>query len=231
MCQRERGGARKGGREGGTLGCLQRSPFLHCLSACKNINGVYKRSRWAAREWGVRYSLQFPSSELSPQSFWLSHLQWSGMQLLFSQRNSWGPQVFSSFSSGANKHEDEKTASKGMNINSVLAITFSTCSNHRFLRVRLSKSDTEFKTQYAPPGGYRTARWNTWLCYQSSSTELETGSRQNWTFFKKISEKIRENNRCWSVWFWFWCPHANCGSGSEQRGNKWVVRSLKCDWC
>ena len=51
------------------------------------------------------HSLQFCSSELSPQSFWLSQRQWSGMQLLFSQRNSWGPQVFSSSSGrGANNH-------------------------------------------------------------------------------------------------------------------------------
>lgn len=41
-----------------------------------------------------------------------------------------------------------KMASKSMNINSVLAIIFSGC-NHRFLRVSPSKSDTEFKTQYA----------------------------------------------------------------------------------
>lgn len=40
-----------------------------------------------------------------------------------------------------------KMASKSMNINTELAIIFSTC-NHRFLRVSLSKSDTEFKTQY-----------------------------------------------------------------------------------
>lgn len=40
-----------------------------------------------------------------------------------------------------------KMASKSMNINIVLAIIFSTC-NHHFLRVSLSKSDTEFKTRY-----------------------------------------------------------------------------------
>lgn len=43
---------------------------------------------------GISYLLQFSSSELSPQSFWLSHLQWSGIQLLFLHWNSWGPQVF-----------------------------------------------------------------------------------------------------------------------------------------
>lgn len=40
------------------------------------------------------YLLQFSSSELSLQSFWLSHRQWSGIQLLFLHWNSWGPQVF-----------------------------------------------------------------------------------------------------------------------------------------
>lgn len=40
-----------------------------------------------------------------------------------------------------------KMASKSMNINIVLAIIFSTC-NHSFLRVFLSKTDTEFKTRY-----------------------------------------------------------------------------------
>lgn len=39
-----------------------------------------------------------------------------------------------------------KMASKSMNINSVQAIIFCRC-NHRFLRVSLSKSDAEFKTQ------------------------------------------------------------------------------------
>lgn len=43
---------------------------------------------------GKSYLLQFSSSELSPQSFWLSHLQWSGIQLLFLHWYSWGPQVF-----------------------------------------------------------------------------------------------------------------------------------------
>lgn len=41
-----------------------------------------------------------------------------------------------------------KMASKSMNINTVLAIIFSTC-NHRYLRVSLSNSDSEFKTQCA----------------------------------------------------------------------------------
>lgn len=41
-----------------------------------------------------------------------------------------------------------KMASKRMNINSVQAIIFCRC-NHRFLRVSLSKSDAEFKTQSA----------------------------------------------------------------------------------
>lgn len=43
-----------------------------------------------------------------------------------------------------------KMASKSMNINSMLAIIFSTC-NHRFLRISPSNSDTEFKTQCALP--------------------------------------------------------------------------------
>lgn len=43
---------------------------------------------------GKSYLLQFSSSELSLQSFWLSHRQWSGIQLLFLHWNSWGPQVF-----------------------------------------------------------------------------------------------------------------------------------------
>ena len=41
-----------------------------------------------------------------------------------------------------------KMASKSMNINGVLAITFCTC-NHRFLGVSPSESDAEFKTQFA----------------------------------------------------------------------------------
>lgn len=76
--------------------------------------------------------LQFSSSELSPQSFWLSHLQWSGMQLLFSQRNSWGPQVFSSFSSATNKHTDENDFKSAW----ILMHHYSTSTcNHHFLRV------------------------------------------------------------------------------------------------
>lgn len=47
-----------------------------------------KRSDGEGKGEAGRHSLQLSSSELSPQSFWLSHLQWSGMQLLFSQRNS-----------------------------------------------------------------------------------------------------------------------------------------------
>lgn len=41
-----------------------------------------------------------------------------------------------------------KMASESMNINTALAIIFLKC-NHRFLRVSLSKSDCELKTQYA----------------------------------------------------------------------------------
>lgn len=109
-------------------------------------------------------SLQFSSSELSPQSFWLSHLQWSGMQLLFSQRNSWGPQVFSSFSSATNKHTDEngfKSAWILMCHNST-----STC-NHHFLRV--SQTHVWHRVQNIPKlrRGAQHTQWNTWVCYFS----------------------------------------------------------------
>ncbi len=97
----------EGGRGAVAMGGALRCPILHRLSV-RRASTVYTNEQTELTESGeVGYSLQFSSSELSPQSFWLSHLQWSGMQLLFSQWNSWGPQVFSSFSSGANKHEDE----------------------------------------------------------------------------------------------------------------------------
>lgn len=46
------------------------------------------------------------------------------------------------------KDTGKKMASKNMNINTVLCIVFSV-RNHHFLRVSLSRSDTEFKTQCA----------------------------------------------------------------------------------
>lgn len=109
-------------------------------------------------------SLQFSSSELSPQSFWLSHLQWSGMQLLFSQRNSWGPQVFSSFSSTTNKHTEEN----GFKSAWILMCHYSTSTcNHHFLRV--SQTHVWHRVQNIPKLRRRTrhAQWNTWMCNYS----------------------------------------------------------------
>lgn len=67
-----------------TYSVYQKKILLHIakLTTCWNMH------------LGKSYLLQFSSSELSPQSFWLSHLQWSGIQLLFLHWNSWGPQVF-----------------------------------------------------------------------------------------------------------------------------------------
>lgn len=73
---------------GGALRCLQSSPIVHCLSESRTSTVYINEQTELTESEGVRYLRQFSSSELSPQSFWLSHLQWSGMQLLFSQRNS-----------------------------------------------------------------------------------------------------------------------------------------------
>lgn len=147
----------------------------------RSINSVYKHVNRANSTWSCQvYSLQFSSSEPSPQSFWLSHLQWSGMQLLFSQRNSWGPQVFSSFSSGARNRKksiQRKMASKSMNINTALAIIFLKC-NHRFLRVSLSKSDCELKTQHA----FKHHKMKYLTLLPGLLSRSVTKSWQNWTF-------------------------------------------------
>lgn len=65
-----------------------------CLKWNKNCYPACWMGVRLARSLSKIHLLQFSSSELSLQSFWLSHRQWSGIQLLFLHWNSWGPQVF-----------------------------------------------------------------------------------------------------------------------------------------
>ena len=113
-------------------------------SACVSYQTALKVGKEA-----LFYSLQFCSSELSPQSFWLSHLQWSGIQLLFSQRNSWGPQVFSSFFIRNKQTHRWKWLQRAW----ILMTNYhmSTCNQH-FLRVSQSKLGTKFKTRSSSRG-------------------------------------------------------------------------------